>query len=30
VCLKTFSASESRAVLGVADAYHLPTQPGAA
>jgi len=25
VCLKTFSASESRAVLGVADAYHLPT-----
>ncbi len=29
VCLKTFSASESRAVLGVADAYHLPTQPGA-
>ena len=30
VCLKTFSASESRAVLGVADAYHLPGQPGAA
>ncbi|CAA0129372.1 ESX secretion system protein EccC [Mycolicibacterium vanbaalenii] len=30
VCLKTFSASESRAVLGVADAYHLPSQPGAA
>ncbi len=30
VCLKTFSASESRAVLGVADAYHLPAQPGAA
>ena len=29
VCLKTFSASESRAVLGVADAYHLPVQPGA-
>ena len=30
ICLKTFSASESRAVLGVADAYHLPSQPGAA
>ncbi|MGB0971246.1 MAG: type VII secretion protein EccCa, partial [Mycobacterium sp.] len=30
VCLKTFSASESRAVLGVVDAYHLPGQPGAA
>src|SRR6185312_8238579 len=30
ICLKTFSASESRAVLGVSDAYHLPTQPGAA
>ena len=30
VCLKTFSASESRAVLGVADSYHLPTEPGAA
>lgn len=30
VCLKTFSASESRAVLGVPDAYHLPAQPGAA
>ncbi|MCH9700643.1 MAG: type VII secretion protein EccCa [Actinomycetia bacterium] len=30
VCLKTFSASESRAVLGVADAYHLPPQPGVA
>src|SRR5215211_7353000 len=30
ICLKTFSASESRAVLGVADAHHLPTTPGAA
>ncbi len=30
ICLKTFSASESRAVLGVPDAYHLPSQPGAA
>ncbi len=30
VCLKTFSASESRAVLGVPDAYHLPAAPGAA
>ena len=30
ICLKTFSASESRAVLGVPDAYHLPTAPGAA
>jgi len=30
ICLKTFSASESRAVLGVSDAYHLPTSPGAA
>ncbi|KQS00478.1 secretion protein EccC [Williamsia sp. Leaf354] len=28
--LKTFSASESRAVLGVPDAYHLPAQPGSA
>ncbi|BDH58929.1 type VII secretion protein EccCa [Tsukamurella sp. PLM1] len=27
--LKTFSASESRAVLGVPDAYHLPSTPGA-
>lgn len=27
--LKTFSASESRQVLGVVDAYHLPAQPGA-
>lgn len=30
ICLKTFSASESRAVIGVPDAYHLPTEPGAA
>lgn len=30
VCLKTFSASESRAVLGLPDAYELPTAPGAA
>ncbi|GGC64920.1 type VII secretion protein EccCa [Hoyosella rhizosphaerae] len=27
--LKTFSAQESRAVLGVPDAYHLPAVPGA-
>jgi S-DNA-T family DNA segregation ATPase FtsK/SpoIIIE len=30
VCLKTFSAGESRAVLGVPDAYHLPNAPGSA
>jgi len=30
ICLKTFSASESRAVLGLPDAYHLPSSPGAA
>lgn len=30
VCLKTFSAGESRAVLGVPDAYQLPAAPGAA
>ncbi|MGE2832422.1 type VII secretion protein EccCb [Mycobacterium sp. SMC-4] len=30
VCLKTFSAGDSRAVLGVPDAYHLPAEPGAA
>lgn len=30
VCLKTFSAGDSRAVLGVPDAYHLPSEPGAA
>ena len=28
ICLKTFSASESRAVLGTADAYELPATPG--
>ncbi|AGF71576.1 Ftsk domain-containing protein [Corynebacterium halotolerans YIM 70093 = DSM 44683] len=27
--LKTFSAAESRQVLGVVDAHHLPAQPGA-
>ncbi|WP_019972241.1 type VII secretion protein EccC [Mycobacterium sp. 141] len=30
VCLKTFSPSESRAVLGVTDAHQLPSTPGAA
>ena len=30
VCLRTFSAGESVAVLGTADAYHLPPTPGAA
>lgn len=30
VCLKTFSASESRAVLGAPDAYELPAAPGTA
>ena len=30
ICLKTFSTSESRSVLGVPDAYHLPSAPGAA
>jgi S-DNA-T family DNA segregation ATPase FtsK/SpoIIIE len=29
VCLKTFSAAESRAVLGVTDAHELPGTPGA-
>lgn len=29
VCLKTFSAADSRAVLGVPDAHHLPARPGA-
>lgn len=29
IALKTFSASESRSVLGVTDAYHLPPTPGA-
>ncbi len=28
--LRTFSGAESRAVLGVADAYHLPPVPGSA
>lgn len=28
ICLKTFSASESRAVLGVGDAHDLPNTPG--
>ena len=30
ICLKTFSTGESRSVLGVPDAYHLPNAPGAA
>jgi S-DNA-T family DNA segregation ATPase FtsK/SpoIIIE len=30
ICLKTFSAAESRAVLGTADAYDLPNTPGMA
>lgn len=30
ICLKTFSASESRAVLGTTAAYDLPASPGAA
>lgn len=30
ICLKTLSANESRAVLGVPDAHHLPATPGAA
>ena len=30
ICLKTFSAAESRAILGVPDAYELPATPGAA
>ncbi|WP_038573227.1 type VII secretion protein EccC [Corynebacterium doosanense] len=29
ISLKTFSAGESRQVIGVPDAYHLPAQPGA-
>lgn len=28
ICLKTFSAAESRAVLGVGDAHELPNTPG--
>ncbi|MGW4734919.1 type VII secretion protein EccCa [Streptomyces shenzhenensis] len=30
ICLRTFSAAESRAVLGTADAYALPAIPGSA
>ena len=30
ICLRTFSAMESRIVLGVPDAYALPTEPGSA
>jgi len=30
ICLKTWSANESRVVLGTADAYELPSTPGAA
>ncbi|WP_319457968.1 MULTISPECIES: type VII secretion protein EccCa [unclassified Mycobacterium] len=30
ICLKTFSASESRAVLGTVDAFDLPNTPGVA
>ncbi|MGE2718215.1 type VII secretion protein EccCa [Mycolicibacterium celeriflavum] len=30
ICLKTFSAGESRTVLGVTDAHALPASPGAA
>ena len=30
IALRTFSASESRAVLGVPDAHHLPSTPGSA
>jgi S-DNA-T family DNA segregation ATPase FtsK/SpoIIIE len=30
ICLRTFSAAESIAVLGTPDAYHLPPAPGAA
>jgi S-DNA-T family DNA segregation ATPase FtsK/SpoIIIE len=30
ICLKTFSAQESRAVLGTTDAHELPATPGAA
>lgn len=29
VCLKTFSAAESRAAIGVTDAHELPSTPGA-
>jgi DNA segregation ATPase FtsK/SpoIIIE, S-DNA-T family len=30
ICLRTFSAAESRAVIGTTDAYHLPQLPGSA
>ncbi|OON71824.1 type VII secretion protein EccCa [Streptomyces tsukubensis] len=30
ICLRTFSAAESRAVIGVPDAYRLPPIPGSA
>jgi DNA segregation ATPase FtsK/SpoIIIE, S-DNA-T family len=30
ICLRTFSAAESTAVLGTPDAYHLPPAPGSA
>ena len=30
ICLRTFSAAESHAVLGTPDAYHLPSVPGSA
>ena len=30
ICLRTFSAAESTAVLGVPDAHHLPPAPGSA
>ncbi|HEX3605435.1 MAG TPA: type VII secretion protein EccCa [Candidatus Dormibacteraeota bacterium] len=30
ICLRTFTAAESRAVLGVPDAYELPPLPGSA
>ena len=29
ICLKTLSETESRMVIGVPDAHHLPAQPGA-
>jgi S-DNA-T family DNA segregation ATPase FtsK/SpoIIIE len=28
ICLRTFSAAESRAAIGTADAFHLPPAPG--
>jgi DNA segregation ATPase FtsK/SpoIIIE, S-DNA-T family len=30
ICLRTFSAAESRVVIGTPDAYHLPPVPGSA